>query len=55
MHDYELIDAYLAKLTREFHYDALALPLLNLMSGYSKVFHRGSICSLKTATHRLFL
>lgn len=51
MPDYELIDEYLAKLTREFHHNALALPLLNLVPGYSKAFHRGSICALKITTH----
>ena len=38
MHDYELIDEYLATLTRECHHDALALPLLNLVPAIPKPF-----------------
>lgn len=55
MHNYELRDKFPANLTHEFHHDTLALSLLNLVPAYSKVFHRGSICALETATHRFFL
>lgn len=52
MHDYELRDKHPANLTHKIHHKAFALSLLNLVPGYSKVFHRGSICALETGTHR---
>lgn len=55
MHDYELRDKYPANLTQKIHHNAFALSLLNLVLGYSKVFHRESICALETGTHRFFL
>lgn len=54
MHDYELRDKYPANLTQKIHHNAFALSLLNLVLGYSKVFHRESICALETGTHRFF-
>lgn len=48
MHDYELRDKYPANLTQKIHHNAFALSLLNLVLGYSKIFHRESICAFHT-------